>query len=1195
MDSNHFLKSLRIILLATGAAGLLFAQSGNGVVQGTVLDASKAIVPSAKVTLRNSGTGVLKIAPATSAGVYYFGAVQPGEYVLSVEAPGFKKWEGTLVVEVGQTVTIDPTMEVGAVGTTEGMQVADVKDALRIHQLPLNGRSVTNLFDLTAGVEGGGNPRVNGLKVGSAEMLLDGISLVSRFGGGIVPVQPGLDIIQEYRIETAGSNAEYSRPATVSLVTKSGTNDLHGSVFETHRNNFGGLRARARQDFYQTPPQLIRNEFGASAGGPIIKNKTFWFGAYEGQRLRQARFARANAPTDAMWNGDLSNAITQNSERITIYDPYSTSADGTRVPFQGNIIPKSMISPYADVMRKVSAPPAGPNVGGNPWITQNFETYYSQPNNFNTVTAKADHVISEKDNISGRFTKSWLSAKTFGGVYGYPPPGATDTGGTSLQETHLYSIFARWNHVFSPTLLNDLQLSGDRSFNHSGTLADQTNWATKLGFPNPFGALGWPTICMGGNSPFYDGCWDAGNPADQALTGLIIEDNATKIKGTHTIKFGFKGRQEYDNQRELQQAQGSHTLGSDWTSLYDPVSKVAVARSGSGFASLLLGTPTYLSNQYNRGYFYFRQKEIGAYVQDSWKATRRLTLDLGVRWDKWTVYHEKYDRLLNLDLRNYVGKMEVVTPGNTRMEDLPGVPPSVLQSWAARGLTWKTADQAGFPAGLLPADNHNFSPRLGVAFRLTDKWVLRSGYGIYYWTMPLSQILQSGRTDPPLNLRFTNQIGNQNGADFVYALTHQPGPNDLLGKATVDTQGVVTIPKSSQAFMPWDRDTWSDNMAQEWTFTVERALLKDTALRLSYIGDHGSNLEQRWRWNDPESVYNYQARTGQQAPTNSDLLRANPNWNSGCCNAPVRHNGYSNTTSFQAEIDRRYSKGLAVQWFYTYSHAMTTSDTGGYNFGSNNINSSGSGTAFAVPETQVLFGQPQLSESQRLRLGYANSDSVPAHHVRWNGIYDLPFGRGKKFGGSAAGAVNHLIGGWQIAFIGDWRSGFWTGVSSGLYLFGDPSINADQRLDMNIFGRHQRLWFRGDFDPTLATGVDQAKLQQLVPLDRSQRVLRPVGGNFDNRVSERLANGTVVNTSITDMVNWNARNFFRGPGSWNQDISLFKNINITERVKARLTADFFNALNHPVDVAPNSSTGLQDLSTQANSPRIIQFSVRVQW
>src|SRR5262249_32834266 len=277
------------------------------------------------------------------------------------------------------------------------------------------------------------------------------------------------------------------------------------------------------------------------------------------------------------------------------------------------------------------------------------------------------------------------------------------------------------------------------------------------------------------------------------------------------------------------------------------------------------------------GYFYFRQKEIGAYMQDSWKVTRRLSLDLGVRWDKWTVYHEKYNRLLNLDLRNYVGKMEVITPGNTRMEDLPGVPPSVLQSWAARGWTWKTASEAGSPGGLLPADNNNFGPRLGLAFRVTDKWVIRSGYGVYYWTMPLSQILQSGRTDPPLNLRFTNQIGNQNGNDFVYALSHKPAANELLGKATVDTQGVVTISRTWQAFMPWDRDTWSDNMAQEWTFTVERQLIKDTALRLSYIGNHGSDLEQRWRWNDPEAVFNYQARTGLQAPTNSDLLRANPN------------------------------------------------------------------------------------------------------------------------------------------------------------------------------------------------------------------------------------------------------------------------------------------------------------------------------
>ena len=214
----------------------------------------------------------------------------------------------------------------------------------------------------------------------------------------------------------------------------------------------------------------------------------------------------------------------------------------------------------------------------------------------------------------------------------------------------------------------------------------------------------------------------------------------------------------------------------------------------------------------------------------------------------------------------------------------------------------------------------------------------------------------------------------------------------------------MNISRASQPFMPWDINDWSDNKAQEWTFTVEREVLRNTALRLSYIGNHGSNLEQRWRWNDPESVWNYQARTGEVAPVNADLRRANPNWTSGCCNAPVRHNGYSNANSLQAEVERRYSNGLAFQWFYTFSRVMTTSDTGGYSFGSNGINSSGSGTAFAVPETQVILGAPKLSESERLRLGYSNSDSVPSQRIRWNGIYDLPFGKGKEVSAGAPAA-----------------------------------------------------------------------------------------------------------------------------------------------------------------------------------------------
>lgn len=1185
------------------AALPLAGQTGLGVVRGTAIDATGALLPNASVTLTNTVTGVVLKGQTSSVGAFYFGAVRPGPYTVEITATGFKKWSGTLQLEVGQTAVVDASMEVGNVEATievtgaapviatEGAQVSDVKDALRIKQLPLNGRQITNLFNLTPGVEGGGNPRVNGLKVGSVEMTLDGVSLVDRFGGGIARVQPGLGTIQEYRIEMAGSNAQYSRPATVTLLTKSGTNQLHGDVFWTHRNNFAGLRARQRQDGPE-PPQYIRNEFGASAGGPIIKNKTFWFFAYEGQTERQARFSQASVATDAIWNGDFSNATTQNSERITIYNPFSTRADGTRDPFPGNRIPQSLIKPVAATMKSVSALPSTP--GLNPWIEPNFSAYYPITLDVNTFTGKIDHVFSERDSIAGTYTRSVRPRKVFGGQYGFPPPGSTDAGGTGRQDTTVYSAFVRWNRVFTPTFLNEFQASGSRNSNSSGTLADDTDWAKQLGFPNPFGVTGWPTICT--DSPFfYYGCWDGDNRGDQKLTAYTIEDNVTWIKGKHTVKFGFKGKQEYNNVRELQQAQGSHSFYGDWTALYDPAGDQAASFTGSGFASMLLGLPTSLTNQYNRGYFYFQQKEIGAYIHDSWRASSRLTLDLGVRWDKWTVYKEKYDRLVNLDLTTADKGMQVITPHNTRIESISGIPPSVLQSWAARGLTWKTADELGFPGGLLPADNNNFAPRLGVAFRITDKMVLRGGYGIYYWTMPLSQILQSSRTNPPLNLRFQNNLSNLNGTEDFHALKSVPAANEFIGTATVDVGGIAGISSRAQAMMPWDVRDWSDNMAQEWTITLEREIMRNTALRLSYIGNHGSNLEQRWRWNDAESEYNYQARTGLVRPANPDLRRVNPNWDSGCCNAPVRHNGYSNTNTLQVEVQRRYSSGLAFQWFYTYAHALTTSDTGGFNFGSSGINSSSSGSAFAVPENILISGEPKLSESDRLRLGYANSTEVPAQRMRWNGIYDLPFGRGKKFGTGMSKGLNLAIGGWQLAFIGEWRSGLWMGVNSSRYMFGDPTLSSDQRLDMNIFGRTQQLWFRGDFDPTLASGVDQTKLQQLVPVDRGQRVLRQLGPQFDNRVPQTLADGTVRLTPITDMLNWNARNFFRGPGAFNQDLSIFKTIPITERVRTRITADFFNVFNHPVDFAPNDTTGLVDLSRQQNDPRIIQFSLRLEW
>lgn len=1177
------------------------AQSGSGVVKGAVTDASGSVIQGAKVRLTNQDTNIVRQDTTSSDGGYYFGQIAPGPYALEVEQPGFEKWSGKLTVQVGQTVVIDPKLTVGSIAntvtvndvapviTTEGMQVADVKDALRIHQLPLNGRQISNLFNLTPGVEGGGTPRVNGLKVGSAEIVQDGVTLVDRFGGGIQRVQPGLDTVQEFRIETSGSSARYPRPATITLVTKSGTNELHATAFETFRNNAAGLRARTRQDG-STPAKLIRNEFGASAGGPVVlpklyngHDKTFWFFSYEGLRQREKTFDEDFVPTTAMFQGDFSRIFDNNGVQTHIFDPLTTNAQGVRTQFPGDIIPKDRISPFFGVMQSITHIPTNPT---NPFQGPNLDVFYPLTTNTDTATAKGDHRFSEKDNLSVRFTRSHFGRVQSGGRFGSPAETLTNGFGTGLNDTLVYSGTLTETHVFTPNFLNEALIAVNRNPNHQGTLADFTNWSQKLGLPNPFGVPGWPTISAGS---FPGNNWDADNPKDQNLTAYHAEDNITWVKGKHSMQFGGRIRREFNNVRELQQAQGSHTFGDAWTQQYDPAADQAVSFTGVGVASMALGLPTFLSNQYNRGYFYFQQTEFGFYYHDSWKVSPRLTLELGLRWDKWTPYNEKYDRLVNVDIRSFANQFQVVTPDNTTMESLPGVPPSVLDSWAKRGLTWKTAKQAGLPSHLIPSVNNDFGPRVGAAYRLNDKTSIRAGYGEYFWTLPLSQILQTSRTNPPLNLRYTNPIGNLDGTS-TFAVRTAPRPDFYIGKAAVDTNGVIIInPNNAQSAFPYDFNNWNDTRAREWQFTIERQLMRNTALRLSYIGDHGSNLEQRYSLNNQEAQYNYEIRTGQAPPGNRDFTRVNRNWAFG--NGVLAKNGYSNTNSFQVQIERRYSAGLAFQAFYTFTRSLTTTDAGGATSGNGSVNDT-SGVP-AVAENIQLLGEPDLSYAQRLRLDYYNSTAIPPHHLVWNGIYDLPFGRGKKFGGDVSKFADLFIGGWQIASIGSWRTGTWLSVSASEYLFGNPMLSGDQQLTLTFNRRKQRLYFAGDFDPRLASNVDQTKLQALVPVDRASRKMHPVGAAFDNRVPVRLADGTIRLTPITDTVSWNSRAFVLGPSNWNVDASVFKNFSVTERMKVRFTADLFNALNHPNDVNPNSTTGLQDLSQQSNDPRIVQFSLRL--
>jgi hypothetical protein len=461
---------------------------------------------------------------------------------------------------------------------------------------------------------------------------------------------------------------------------------------------------------------------------------------------------------------------------------------------------------------------------------------------------------------------------------------------------------------------------------------------------------------------------------------------------------------------------------------------------------------------------------------------------------------------------------------------------------------------------------------------------------MYYWTMPLSQLLQSSRTNPPLNLSFENALGSNQHANDYYLTSNAPAPNDFVGQAQVTAS---SAPSGSRLFTPFDFRNWRDDRMQQYTFVVEQSIGKNSAVRLSYIGNHGSGLEQRWAYNDPISLYNYRATTGLIGSNNVDDRRLNPNWNG----QSVRHNGYSNTQSFQFEFDHHYANGLTFQGFYTYAHAMSTTDAGGASSGDGSITANGAGYSFLVPQNGEILGNPTLSDSQRLALGYTNSGDVPPQHVRWNGVYELPFGKGKKFGNSAHGVLNQVIGGWSIGFIGEWHSGTWMGVNPGYYLFGNPTLSKDQRVTADIFGRQQQVYFKGYFDSSQTKGANAAAVEALVPVNFAQRTMTRVGNN-DNLVPQTLANGTVVNTN-SGMINWNARNFYQGPGGWNEDLSIYKTFTYKEKYKLRLTGDFFNAFNHPNNNNPNTTTGLIDLSQQnlnnGQAPRIIQLSAKFEF
>ena len=484
-------------------------QSGTGSVSGSVRDQSGSFVPGATATLRNTATNLTMKTACNEVGFYMFPGVSPGPYRLVVESPGMERFEGALNVQVQQRAVVDVVMKVGQ--TTTEVTVRDVTPMVtvdsptlghvlergRIEQLPINGRNIGSLLQTVPGMEGN---RAFGQKTGTQDMLLDGASIGDRLWGYTTQRRPpGLDTIQEFKVENNNSSAKLTRPVTVIVATKSGSNEFHGAAFETARNNAIGV-ARSRTDTWTKAPKLIRNEFGASAGGPVWipklydgRNRTFWFFAYEGYRLAAESRWNGRVPTEAMRKGDFRELVDSRGNLSRLYDPWTTdTASWTRQQFshggQINVIDPSRISPLAKRLYEISPLPTHPSV--SPMLDSNWWGVAPNTSRQRTITTRVDHRFTDNDRFFLRYTKG--DEYSFSQDWNLPMLDLIAGSVRRIAPNQNASI--SYVRTFSPTFFNEFLASAAKDKRYKGTGEPGVKYADQLGLPNPLGVPGWPGL-----------------------------------------------------------------------------------------------------------------------------------------------------------------------------------------------------------------------------------------------------------------------------------------------------------------------------------------------------------------------------------------------------------------------------------------------------------------------------------------------------------------------------------------------------------------------------------------------------------------------------------------------------------------------------------------------------------------------------
>jgi len=1094
------------------------AQIGSGAFTGAVVDQAGAPVPGATITVTATGTKLTRTVVTDQGGSYHVQGLLPGSYQVRIELSGFRPLTRDGVrVATGETIRLDLRLEVGQL--SEGVTVtADapllrsetsglghVIDHRRVLDLPLNGRSFIALASLIPGIAlppppAAPLPRISGGRPRTNEYLFDGISVLQPEPGQVA-FFPNIDAIQEFKIESNTPPAEFGRfnGGVVNLTTRTGTNEIHGTAFDFFRNE----ALNARNFFASTipvKPTFRRNQFGGVIGGPVQRDRTFFFADYQGQRQTIGRTVTSTVPTALQRQGIFTETI---GTRVPlIYDPATTQPGGasgtaTRTQFPGNTIPADRMDPVA--VRLLGRYPLPTSSG----TANNYRRVGDETVDQDQFSVRLDHRLpSNRDQIFGRLTRF---RENFIPVAPLPEGSGVTTGTLGPQDTTSWAFASNYQRTFSSNIVNEVRV-GDtrRSVDRQAADLDGTPLEV-LGLPGIPSTAQFPTtvptFLIGG----YQQLGSPTNTASDFGTSVTeIADSLTWLKGRHTLKLGGDLRWERLNVIQPPSPTGQFTFSNLFTNL--PTDSTTAGNTGTPLASFLLGQVQQFSIDLQDLQIRNRAHWEEYFIQDDWRLSDRVTVNGGVRYTLNFPSTEKNDQVAVFNLE-------------TRQLEYAG--------------------DGGQPRAARQLHKLNFGPRVGIVSRLTDRTVVRTGYGMVWIEM-------AGITTPfttPV-FPFLQTVSQRTLDNIVPAFTLAGGPS------------VAPIPRTptaglGQGVFSVDRDLGS-GYVQQWNATVQRELTEDIAIEIAYAGSkitrvglpdtnlnqltveqlaEGSSLQQRV----PNPYFGTIPRSsslGDPTITRAQLLKPYPEYTT----VSLYRNNVGTTIyhGFYAKLEQRFTRGLSYLVSYTRSKLVDD--------------------ASSVFDASILTGPVANfpvadSFNRRLERDYSTGD-IP-HVFVTSAIWDIPFGAGRR--SHSSGLLGALVNDWTVTGILTWQSGMPVAIA--------------QTTNNNAFA---------------GFGTQRPNLVGDPKLPSSQRSV----SRWFNTDALQAAGPFTIGTS--------PRNPVRGPGYRNLDLAIMRRVPLSISKAIELRAEVFNLTNTPPLGAPNTTVGAAAFGTisSAGDPRVVQLAVK---